>query len=49
MDTSIDHLNVITIDCDNMENDIIAGNKVSNNSIKVVSWNWAKEATISDP
>ena len=47
MDTSIDHLNVITTDCDNMENDIIAANNASLERIKAVTWSRVKEASIS--
>ena len=40
-----DHLNVITTDCDNMENDIIAANNASLDRIKAVTWSRVKEAT----
>lgn len=42
-----DHPNVITTDCDNMENDIIAANNASLDRIKAVTWSRVKEASIS--
>ena len=39
-----DHPNVITTDCDNMENDIIAANNASLDRIKAVAWSRVKEA-----
>ena len=37
MNDLIDHLNKISVDCDNMENYIIAENKVSLGKIKAVT------------
>ena len=46
MNDSIDHLNVITADCENMENYIIAANKASLDKNKAVTWARVKKTTV---